>query len=98
MKSTDIQNRYSSMSKVRWFRHLFRMPRGHLPVEVFQAHTAGRRHWDRPRIRLRDYISRLAWECDRILQEKLENVARLKAVWSILRDLLPHNLTLDKWK
>ncbi len=30
-------------SQLRWFRHLVRMPCGHLPKEVFQARPAGRR-------------------------------------------------------
>ena len=41
-------------SQFRWFRHLLRMPSGHLPRQLFQAHPAGRRPpgrgipWDPP--------------------------------------------------
>lgn len=35
-------------SQLRWFRHLVRMPPGHLPVEVFQECPTGRRTRGRP--------------------------------------------------
>ncbi|KAI3366038.1 hypothetical protein L3Q82_009865 [Scortum barcoo] len=50
-------------SQLRWLGHLFRMPPGRLPREVFQACPTGRRPRERPRTRWRDYVSRLAWEC-----------------------------------
>lgn len=68
------------------FRHLSRMSYAHLPEEVFQACPMGRRPWDRPRIRWKESIFRLAWECLGISVEKLEEVARDREVWvSLLR-------------
>ncbi|KAI3359537.1 hypothetical protein L3Q82_013940, partial [Scortum barcoo] len=52
-------------SQLRWLGHLFRMPPGRLPREVFQACPTGRRPRGRPRTRWRDYVSRLAWETPR---------------------------------
>jgi len=49
------------------------MPPGRLPLEVFRAHSTGRR--PRGRTRWRDYISHLAWEHLGISQEELECVA-----------------------
>ncbi|KAI3353877.1 hypothetical protein L3Q82_005084 [Scortum barcoo] len=49
-------------SQLRWLGHLFRMPPGRLPREVFQACPTGRRPRGRPRTRWRDYVSQLAWE------------------------------------
>ncbi|KAI3377487.1 hypothetical protein L3Q82_008668, partial [Scortum barcoo] len=50
-------------SQLRWLGHLFRMPPGRLPREVFQACPTGRRPRGRPRTRWRDYVSLgLAWE------------------------------------
>ncbi|KAK7886862.1 hypothetical protein WMY93_026483 [Mugilogobius chulae] len=49
-------------SQLRWLGHLFRMPPGRLPGEVFRACPTGRRPRGRPRTRWRDYVSRLAWE------------------------------------
>ncbi|KAI3373320.1 hypothetical protein L3Q82_006620 [Scortum barcoo] len=48
-------------SQLRWLGHLFRMPPGRLPREVFQACPTGRRPRGRPRTRWRDYVSWLAW-------------------------------------
>ncbi len=36
-------------SQLRWLGHLFRMPPGCLPGEVFQVCPTGRRPWGRPR-------------------------------------------------
>ncbi|KAI3362770.1 hypothetical protein L3Q82_001822 [Scortum barcoo] len=47
-------------SQLRWLGHLFRMPPGRLPREVFQACPTGRRPRGRPRTRWRDYVS-LGW-------------------------------------
>lgn len=47
-----------SMSQLRSFRNMNRMPQRHLPLEVFRAHPAGikpKPHW-------RGYICLLAWE------------------------------------
>ncbi|KAI3372636.1 hypothetical protein L3Q82_023109 [Scortum barcoo] len=52
-------------SQLRWLGHLFRMPPGRLPREVFQACPTGRRPRGRPRTRWRDYVSQLAWETPR---------------------------------
>ncbi len=53
-------------SQVSWLGHLFRMPPGRLPREVFRARPTGRR----------DYVSRLAWECLGIPPEEQEDVSR----------------------
>jgi len=71
------------------FGHLIQMPTGRLPLEVFQARPTGKRPRGRPRIRWRDYISRLAWECLGIPQNELENVAGEREVWVSLLCLLP---------
>ncbi|KAI3364874.1 hypothetical protein L3Q82_000929 [Scortum barcoo] len=63
-------------SQLRWLGHLFRMPPGRLPREVFQACPTGRRPPDgRPRTRWRDYVSRLAWEHLGVPPEELEEVS-----------------------
>ncbi|KAI3367283.1 hypothetical protein L3Q82_008328 [Scortum barcoo] len=50
-------------SQLRWLGHLFRMPPGRLPREVFQVGMSHREEAPgRPRTRWRDYVSRLAWE------------------------------------
>ncbi|KAI3353755.1 hypothetical protein L3Q82_004987 [Scortum barcoo] len=61
-------------SQLRWLGHLFRMPPGRLPREVFQACPTGRRPQGRPRTRWRDYVSRLAWERLGVPPEELEEV------------------------
>uniref|UniRef100_A0AAV2MIF0 Reverse transcriptase domain-containing protein n=1 Tax=Knipowitschia caucasica TaxID=637954 RepID=A0AAV2MIF0_KNICA len=48
-------------NQLRWLGHLFRMPPGRLPGEVFRARPTGRRPRGRPRTRWRDYVSQLAW-------------------------------------
>ncbi|KAK3524499.1 hypothetical protein QTP70_029268 [Hemibagrus guttatus] len=45
--------------QLRWLGHLFRMPPGCLPGEVFRACPTGKRPRGRPRTRWRDYVSRL---------------------------------------
>ncbi|KAI3371939.1 hypothetical protein L3Q82_006814 [Scortum barcoo] len=59
-------------SQLRWLGHLFRMPPGRLPREVFQACPTGRRPRGRPRTRWRDYVSQLAWERLGVPREELE--------------------------
>ena len=76
-------------SQLRWLGHLFRMPPGRLPREVFQARLTGRRPRGRPRTRWRDYVSRLAWERLGVPPEELEEVAREREVWASLLRLLP---------
>ncbi len=77
-------------SQLRWLGHLFRMPPGRLPGEVFRARPTGRRPRGRPSTRWRDYGSRLAWECLGIPLEGQEEVSREREVWaSLLRLLLP---------
>ncbi len=44
-------------SQLRWLGHLFRMPPGCLPVEVFWVRPTGRRLQGRPRTRWRDFVS-----------------------------------------
>ncbi|KAI3353763.1 hypothetical protein L3Q82_004842 [Scortum barcoo] len=62
-------------SQLRWLGHLFRMPPGRLPREVFQACPTGRRPRGRPRTRWRNYVSRLAWERLGVPPEELEEVS-----------------------
>ncbi|KAK3558031.1 hypothetical protein QTP86_006407 [Hemibagrus guttatus] len=49
--------------QLRWLGHLFRMPLGRLPGEVFRACPTGKRPRRRPRTRWTDYVFRLPWEC-----------------------------------
>ncbi|KAI3373860.1 hypothetical protein L3Q82_022440 [Scortum barcoo] len=65
-------------SQLRWLGHLFRMPPGRLPREVFQACPTGRRPRGRPRTRWRDYASRLAWERLGVPPEELEEVSGVR--------------------
>ncbi|KAK7881170.1 hypothetical protein WMY93_029579 [Mugilogobius chulae] len=60
--------------QLRWLGHLYRMPPGRLPGEVFRACPTGRRPRGRPRTRWRDYVSRLSWERLGILPEELEEI------------------------
>ncbi|CAG5932579.1 unnamed protein product [Menidia menidia] len=76
-------------SQLRWLGHLFRMPPGRLPGEVFRARPTGRRPRGRPRTRWRDYVSRLAWERLGIPPEELAEVAGEREVWISLLRLLP---------
>ncbi|KAK3536643.1 hypothetical protein QTP86_015444, partial [Hemibagrus guttatus] len=75
--------------QLRWLGHLFRMPPGRLPGEVFRACPTGKRPRGRPRTRWRDYVFRLAWECLGVPPEELEEVAREREVWASLLRLLP---------
>ncbi|KAK3566589.1 hypothetical protein QTP86_001091 [Hemibagrus guttatus] len=68
--------------QLRWLRHLFRMPPGRLPGEVFRACPTGKRPRGRPRTRWRDYVFRLAWECLGVPPEELEEVAREREIRS----------------
>ncbi|KAK3514900.1 hypothetical protein QTP70_034583, partial [Hemibagrus guttatus] len=62
--------------QLRWLGHLFRMPPGRLPGEVFRACPTGKRPRGRPRTCWRDYVFRLAWERLGVPPEELEEVAR----------------------
>ncbi|KAK3539176.1 hypothetical protein QTP86_028667, partial [Hemibagrus guttatus] len=75
--------------QLRWLGHLFRMPPGCLPGEVFRACPTGKRPRGRPRTRWRDYVFRLAWERLGVPPEELEEVAREREVWASLLRLLP---------
>ncbi|KAK7916510.1 hypothetical protein WMY93_012271 [Mugilogobius chulae] len=75
--------------QLRWLGHLYRMPPGRLPGEVFRACPTGRRPRGRPRTRWRDYVSRLSWERLGILPEELEEVCVDREVWASLLRLLP---------
>ncbi|KAK3545223.1 hypothetical protein QTP70_002063 [Hemibagrus guttatus] len=66
--------------QLRWLGHLFRMPPGRLPGEVFWACPTGKRPRGRPRTRWRDYVFRLAWERLGVPPEELEEVAREREV------------------
>ncbi|KAK3551482.1 hypothetical protein QTP70_017389, partial [Hemibagrus guttatus] len=61
--------------QLRWLGHLFRMPPGRLPGEVFRACPTRKRPRGRPRTRWRDYVSRLAWERLGVPPEELEEVS-----------------------
>ena len=76
-------------SQLRWLGHLVRMPPGRLPGEVFRACPTGRRPRGRPRMRWRDYMSRLSWERLGVLPEELVDVAGEREVWVSLLGLLP---------
>ncbi|KAK3557745.1 hypothetical protein QTP86_000302 [Hemibagrus guttatus] len=75
--------------QLRWLGHLFRMPPGRLPGEVFRACPTEKRPRGRPRTRWRDYVFRLAWERLGVPPEELEEVAREREVWASLLRLLP---------
>ena len=72
-----------------WLEHLFRMPPGRLPREVFRACPLGRRPRGRPRTRWRDYVCGLAWERLGVPPEELEEVSGEREVWASLLRLLP---------
>ncbi|KAK3507851.1 hypothetical protein QTP70_001422 [Hemibagrus guttatus] len=61
--------------QLRWLGHLFRMPPGRLPGEVFRACPTGKRPRGRPRTCWRDYVSRLAWEHLGVSPEELEEIS-----------------------
>ncbi|KAK3522831.1 hypothetical protein QTP86_004670 [Hemibagrus guttatus] len=61
--------------QLRWLGHLFRMPPGRLPGEVYRACPTGKRPRGRPRTCWRDYVSRLAWERLGVPPEELEEVS-----------------------
>ena len=71
-------------SQMRWLGHLVRR----LPVEVFRARPTGRKPRGRPRMRWRDYVSRLTWESLGVPPEELEEVAGDRDVWVSLLKLL----------
>ncbi|KAK3517257.1 hypothetical protein QTP70_001616, partial [Hemibagrus guttatus] len=62
--------------QLKWLGHLFRMPPGRLPGEVFQACPTGKRPRGRPRTRWRDCVFRLACERLGVPPEELEEVAK----------------------
>lgn len=51
------------------------------------AYPTGRRAWVKPRIKRKDVISRLAWECLVGALDKLEEVTQEREIWA---SLLPH--------
>ncbi|KAK3573272.1 hypothetical protein QTP86_019232 [Hemibagrus guttatus] len=61
--------------QLRWLGHLFWMPPGRVPGEVFRACPTGKRPRGRPRTRWRDYVSRLAWERLGVPPEELEDMS-----------------------
>ncbi|KAK3519713.1 hypothetical protein QTP70_002681 [Hemibagrus guttatus] len=75
--------------QLRWLWHLFRMPPGRLPGEVFRACPTGKRPRGRPRTRWRDCVSQLTWERLGIPPEELEEVSGKREVWASLLRLLP---------
>ena len=77
-------------SQLRWLGHLYRMPPGRLPREVFLACPTVRRPRGRPWTHWSDYVSQLAWEHFGILLEELEEVSGERGIWaSLLRQLPP---------
>ncbi|KAK3531087.1 hypothetical protein QTP70_010370 [Hemibagrus guttatus] len=84
--------------QLRWLGHLFRMPPGRLPGEVFQACPTGKRPRGRPRTPWRDHVSRLAWERLEVPLEELEEVSGEREVWASLLRLLPRDPASDKRK
>ncbi|KAK3508316.1 hypothetical protein QTP70_021492 [Hemibagrus guttatus] len=74
--------------QLRWLGHLFRMPPGRLPGEVFRACPTGKRPRGRPRTRWRDYVFRLAWERLGVPPEELEEVARERETFFVFHSLL----------
>ena len=76
-------------SQLRWLGHLFRMPPGRLPAEVFRTSPIGRRPRGRPRTRWRDYVSQLALERLGIPPDGLEEVCVDREVWASLLRMLP---------
>ncbi|KAK3545707.1 hypothetical protein QTP70_011363 [Hemibagrus guttatus] len=83
--------------QLRWLGHLFWMPPGRLPGEVFRACPTGKRPRGRPRTRWRDYVSRLAWERLGVPPEELEEVSGERSGHPCL-DCCPRNLAPDKRK
>ncbi|KAK3509001.1 hypothetical protein QTP70_015948 [Hemibagrus guttatus] len=80
---------YIERGQLRWLGHLFRMPPGRLPGEVFRACPTGKRPRGRPRTCWRDYVSCLAWERLGVPPEELEDVSGEREVWASLLRLLP---------
>ena len=77
-------------SQLRWLGHLYRMPPGCLPQEVFLAFPTGRTPRGRPRTHWSDYVTRQAWKHLGILPEEQEEVSGEREVWvSLLRQLTP---------
>ncbi|KAK3559081.1 hypothetical protein QTP86_002998 [Hemibagrus guttatus] len=72
--------------QLRWLGHLFRMPPGRLPGEVFRACPTGKRPRGRPRTRWRDYVSQLAWERLGVPPEELEEVSGEREVKVYLQE------------
>ncbi|KAK3529325.1 hypothetical protein QTP70_029151 [Hemibagrus guttatus] len=73
--------------QLRWLGHLFQMPPGRLPGEVFWACPTGKRPRGRPRTRWRDYVSRLAWERLGVPPEELEEVSGERERYMEIEDL-----------
>ncbi|KAK3514344.1 hypothetical protein QTP70_015871, partial [Hemibagrus guttatus] len=75
--------------QLRWLGHLFRMPPGCLPGEVFRACPTGKRPRGRPRTHWRDYVFRLAWE--RLGPRLILNVFPPLFTWEILGPAIAEN-------
>ena len=75
------------IERLRWFRHLVRMPPGCLPGEMFQACPTRRRPRGRPRTCWRDYIS---WpESASVFSQRSWWRQEGREVWASLLGLLP---------
>lgn len=93
---------YIEWSELRWLRHLFWMPPGHLTREMFWACPTERRLQGRPRKHWRENVSQLAWGSDGVLLKELEEVTRAGVCSCLLRLLLCNRalfkfLKIDGW-
>ncbi|KAI3356573.1 hypothetical protein L3Q82_017772 [Scortum barcoo] len=78
-------------SQLRWLGHLFRMPPGRLPREVFQACPTGRRPSGKTQDTLERLCLCLGWpgNASGSPLEELEEVSGVREVWASLLRLLP---------
>lgn len=77
-------------NQLPWFKHLTRIPPGHIVGEMFWACHTRRRPQVRLRRCWRDYIFGLALEHLSIVPDKLQEVAGERELWVSLLKLLPH--------
>ncbi|KAK3550483.1 hypothetical protein QTP86_030724 [Hemibagrus guttatus] len=82
--------------QLRWLGHLFRMPPGRLPGEVFRACPTGKRPRGRPRTRRRDHVFRLAWERLGVPPEELEEVSGEREILYGVQVWMSHVLQFDE--
>ncbi len=85
-------------SQLRWLGHLFRMPLGRLPGEVFRKRPTGRRPRGKTQDTLEDYVSRLAWERLGIPRRSRRKCLGRGKSGHLCLDCCPRDPSLDKWK